>query len=77
MHIHNVDLHLQIQSDAKSLANDRDNFKLLYEQVSHTTCIILRVLRTLYIHACVHIRTCTRDARSRGFESHLRQLIFP
>ena len=25
---------LQIQSDAKSLANDRDNFKLLYEQVS-------------------------------------------
>ena len=25
----------QIQSDAKSLANDRDNFKLLYEQVSH------------------------------------------
>ena len=34
MHTHTlICSNTQIQSDAKSLANDRDNFKLLYEQV--------------------------------------------
>ena len=36
---------LQIQRDAKSLANDRDNFKSLYEQVSYK-CVCVCV------HAC-------------------------
>ena len=43
---------VEIQTEARTLAEDRDNFKLLYEQVS-----IFKVHTSLYIN--VHTCKCT------------------